>query len=90
VGGGGYQLRRVVPRSWTHLLATALDRDIPVRTELPGDWAQRLGVPDMTDGGGTSFLPWSGGGGDPVDMAVLGTRRAVFPLHGLDPDDPRD
>jgi acetoin utilization protein AcuC len=25
-----------------------------------------------------------------VDMAVLGTRRAVFPLHGLDPHDPRD
>jgi acetoin utilization protein AcuC len=90
VGGGGYQLRRVVPRSWTHLLATALDRDIPAKTELPGDWAQRLGVPDMTDGGGTAFRRWSGGGGDPVDMAVLGTRRAAFPLFGLDPDDPRD
>ncbi|MFC0545375.1 acetoin utilization protein AcuC [Kutzneria chonburiensis] len=90
VGGGGYQLRRVVPRSWTHLLATALDRDIPVKTALPGDWAQRLGVPDMTDGGGTAFQRWSGGGGDPVDMAVLGTRRAAFPLFGLDPDDPRD
>jgi acetoin utilization protein AcuC len=25
-----------------------------------------------------------------VDTAVLETRRAVFPLHGLDPDDPRD
>ena len=22
--------------------------------------------------------------------AILETRRAVFPLHGLDPDDPRD
>ena len=27
---------------------------------------------------------------DRVDPAVLDTRRAVFPLHGLDPDDPRD
>jgi acetoin utilization protein AcuC len=27
---------------------------------------------------------------DPVDVAILETRRAVFPLHGLDPDDPRD
>jgi acetoin utilization protein AcuC len=25
-----------------------------------------------------------------VDDAVRETRRAVFPLHGLDPDDPRD
>jgi acetoin utilization protein AcuC len=25
-----------------------------------------------------------------VDAAVLETRRAVFPLHGLDPHDPRD
>jgi acetoin utilization protein AcuC len=90
LGGGGYQLRTVVPRSWTHLIATVLDRDLDPATPLPDEWAERLGVPDMTDGGGTSFLPWSGEGGDPVDMAVLGTRRAAFPLHGLDPDDPRD
>ena len=27
---------------------------------------------------------------EPVDKAIRETRRAVFPLHGLDPDDPRD
>ena len=30
-GGGGYGLFRVVPRSWTHLLATVLDRDVDPR-----------------------------------------------------------
>jgi len=30
------------------------------------------------------------GGVDRVDTAVLDTRLAVFPLHGLDPHDPRD
>ena len=25
-----------------------------------------------------------------VDRAIARTRRAVYPLHGLDPDDPRD
>jgi acetoin utilization protein AcuC len=43
----------------------------------------------MTDGGDTSFVPWTEGA-DRVDPAVIETRRAVFPLYGLDPDDPRD
>jgi len=25
-----------------------------------------------------------------VDRSILATRMAVFPLHGLDPQDPRD
>ncbi|NED66041.1 acetoin utilization protein AcuC, partial [Streptomyces sp. SID10244] len=25
-----------------------------------------------------------------TDRAILATRRAVYPLHGLDPEDPRD
>ena len=29
-------------------------------------------------------------GGERIDTAIRETRRAVFPLHGLDPDDPRD
>jgi acetoin utilization protein AcuC len=31
--------------------------------------------------------PW-GTGGDPVDDAIRKTGRAIFPLHGLDPNDP--
>ena len=98
VGGGGYQLVRVVPRSWTHLLATVLDRDVKPRTPLPTDWVEMVrelapgtAVPlEMTDGAETGYRPWGDDGDDPVDVAIRDTRRAVFPLHGLDPDDPRD
>ncbi|PXY28735.1 acetoin utilization protein AcuC [Prauserella flavalba] len=98
VGGGGYQLIRVVPRSWTHLIATVLDRDVDPDTPLPAEWsdlvreaAPRAELPlRMTDGGDTGFAPWGDGLDDAVDVAIRDTRRAVFPLHGLDPDDPRD
>lgn len=98
VGGGGYQLARVVPRSWSHLLATVLDRDLPADTAIPGEWsvpvgraAPEIALPStMSDGGDCSFRRWQDGGEDPVDVAIRDARRAVFPLHGLDPDDPRD
>jgi acetoin utilization protein AcuC len=99
LGGGGYDLVRVVPRSWTHLLATVLDRDIDPNTPLPADWVAKATsllpasaeLPtSMTDGADTSFEPWGGGADSQVDRAILNTRRAVFPLHGLDPEDPRD
>ncbi|GGC59919.1 acetoin utilization protein AcuC [Hoyosella rhizosphaerae] len=57
----------------------------------------------MGDGGTGEYTPWSGSvvgtvTGPPslerdlarVDSAILETRRSVFPLLGLDPDDPRD
>ncbi|GAA5160221.1 MULTISPECIES: acetoin utilization protein AcuC [Amycolatopsis] len=98
VGGGGYQLIRVVPRSWTHLLATVLDRDVPPETPIPPGWADlvRKAAPqaelprEMTDGADPAHRPWGDADDDPVDIAIRDTRRAVFPLHGLDPDDPRD
>jgi acetoin utilization protein AcuC len=98
LGGGGYDLVRVVPRSWTHLLATVLDRDVEPATELPREWldvaervAPGLPLPDaMTEGADVAFEPWGGGAVEPVDIAIRDTRRAVFPLYGLDPDDPRD
>jgi acetoin utilization protein AcuC len=96
LGGGGYGLFRVVPRSWTHLLATVLDRDLDPRRPVPPGWvahASRLtGRPlptDMSDGVDVAHEPWTEGA-DQVDAAVVDTRRAVFPLHGLDPHDPRD
>jgi acetoin utilization protein AcuC len=96
LGGGGYGLFRVVPRSWTHLIATVLDRDITPDRSLPASWVahtasltgQELPI-SMTDGRDPSFAPWNDGA-ESVDTAVLAARRAVFPLHGLDPDDPRD
>ncbi len=98
VGGGGYQLIRVVPRSWTHLLATVLDRDVEPETALPTNWVAAISraaptaeiPPRMTDEAETKFVPWGDGADDPVDVAIRDTRRAIFPLHGLDPDDPRD
>ncbi|MTD53545.1 acetoin utilization protein AcuC [Amycolatopsis pithecellobii] len=98
VGGGGYQLIRVVPRSWTHLLATVLDRDVAPDTPIPPGWLDmvREAAPQaelpltMSDGADTAYRAWGDGDDDPVDVAIRDTRRAVFPLHGLDPDDPRD
>jgi acetoin utilization protein AcuC len=97
-GGGGYQLLRVVPRSWTHLLATVLDRDVAPGTRLPTEWttsvlalAPSAELPaTMSDGKDTAFSPWDPGSTERVDTAIRDTRHAVFPLHGLDPDDPRD
>lgn len=108
VGGGGYELVRVVPRSWSHLIAAVLGTPLAPETEIPEGWstlAQRYTVPDrvprtMSDGGDVSFTPWEPTGGDRgvvidrslarLDQSILDTRRSVYPLLGLDPDDPRD
>ncbi|MCK9895697.1 acetoin utilization protein AcuC [Frankia sp. AgB32] len=42
----------------------------------------------LGDGVGVRYRPWDAGEGDPdspLDQAVAATRRAVFPLRGLDP-----
>lgn len=98
LGGGGYSLVRVVPRSWTHLLATVLDRDLDPATAVPEQWlahavslAPDIAVPTaLTDECDVGFEPWDGTTDSPVDMAIRRTRDAVFPLHGLDPGDRRD
>ena len=99
LGGGGYSLIDVVPRAWTHLIAEAAAAPIPPVTELPAAYieyvARALGRQSpgrMTDGTDPWVRSWEAGfdPDDPVDSAVLETRRAVFPLHGLvtDPMDP--
>ncbi|WP_029137878.1 acetoin utilization protein AcuC [Nakamurella lactea] len=100
LGGGGYSVVRVVPRSWTNLLATVLDRDIDPRTGIGAGWLARaaelrphIEAPTtMTEGApdGIVFEPWDGMPELPVDRVIDDVRRAVFPLHGLDPFDPRD
>jgi acetoin utilization protein AcuC len=98
LGGGGYGLVRCVPRAWTHLLAEVTGDPIDPATEIPAAWAdgvRRRGLraeppTRMTDDGDLSWTPWQPDGVDAVDRAIGATRRAVFPLHGLDPDDPRD
>src|SRR4051812_8790323 len=97
VGGGGYELVHVVPRAWTHLLAEAAGRPIAPETLTPQAWRdyvrERTGAraPErMTDsehGSDVEVWTWSSGydPANPVDRAVLATRKAIFPEHGLDP-----
>jgi acetoin utilization protein AcuC len=93
-GGGGYALVQVVPRTWTHLLAEASGRPVDPASMTPRPWRdytrQRTGVPapqQMTDGAPATFIPFEAGydPDDPVDAAVLATRTATFPRHGLLP-----
>lgn len=106
LGGGGYSLVRVVPRSWTHLLAVVADRDVDASTPVPPAWTDlvRAARPSisppatMSDRragapgtpGVVDFEPWDGIEQSPVDRSIDEVRRAVFPAHGLDPFDPRD
>ncbi|MEV4807629.1 acetoin utilization protein AcuC [Nonomuraea sp. NPDC049421] len=93
-GGGGYELVQVVPRVWTHLMAELAGHPIDPATPTPEEWRrfvrQRTGETPpltMTDGRHPEFSDLSGGydPADPIDRAVMATRQAVFPLHGLDP-----
>jgi acetoin utilization protein AcuC len=94
-GGGGYAVVDVVPRTWTLLMAELAGRPVPPDTAVPESWrsyvAERFGrvAPlRMTDGADPAVKDWSTGydPADPVDRAILATRRAVFPHHGLDPE----
>ncbi|UQU66368.1 acetoin utilization protein AcuC [Couchioplanes caeruleus] len=98
-GGGGYALVEVVPRAWTHLLAVATGEPLDPATRTPPAWrslaAERCPrhiVPEtLTDGVPPPVEKWEPGTAhDPVDKAIMATRMAVFPQHGLDPHDPRD
>ncbi len=94
-GGGGYELLQVVPRTWTLLLAEAAGYPIDPGVRIPAPWredaSRRTGreAPEtMTDGTEPEFARFESGynPSDPVDRAILATRSAVFPEHGLMPD----
>ncbi|MFV0463406.1 MAG: acetoin utilization protein AcuC [Nostocoides sp.] len=97
LGGGGYELVNVVPRSWTHLTAIAAHKPIDVLTEVPAQWREhvqtvhgRTGPTRMGDLPAESLpiwvQPWSMGYNpeSSTDRAILAVREAVFPQHGLD------
>ena len=97
-GGGGYNVVSVVPRSWSHLIAIAAGRPVPLRTPVPEDWRNyvrdkygaRFGVepPEMMgDDVDLWWRSWEVGfdPNDEVDRTIMATRKEVFPLHGLDP-----
>ncbi|GHE53903.1 acetoin utilization protein AcuC [Streptomyces griseoaurantiacus] len=95
LGGGGYAVVEVVPRSWTHLVGIAAGHEIAPETVIPEGWRQRvyartrqLGPGRMTDGlWPVAHADWEAGydPADRLDQAVRATRRAAFPLRGLLP-----
>lgn len=97
LGGGGYEVVDVVPRSWTHLTAIAAHRPIDPQTETPQEWRdfveRRTGRPGPKRMGDLPAAnlpiwvqPWSMGYNpeSPVDRAVMAAREATFAHHGLD------
>jgi acetoin utilization protein AcuC len=97
LGGGGYATVDVVPRAWTHLLAIASGDPLAAEAPLPEPYLDyvdvrfgRRGPSTMSDGNrdAVDWVPAFDAGfdpADPVDQAILATRRVVFPYHGLDP-----
>lgn len=92
LGGGGYAVVDVVPRSWTHLVAIAAHQPIDPASDVPQSWRDEVyartrqpGPARMTDGRDAAFRPWEAGydPADRLDQTILATRKAVFPLRGL-------
>jgi acetoin utilization protein AcuC len=92
LGGGGYAVVDVVPRSWTHLVGIASHAPVDPLSEIPQSWRDevyaltaRPAPGRMTDGRTPAWQPWESGynPADRLDQAVLATRKAAFPLRGL-------
>ncbi|MGI5402095.1 acetoin utilization protein AcuC [Streptomyces sp. CA-135486] len=92
LGGGGYAVVDVVPRSWTHLVGIAGHAPVDPKSVIPSSWrdevyarTRQLAPGRMTDGREPVWREWESGfdPADRVDQAVLATRRAVFPVRGL-------
>jgi acetoin utilization protein AcuC len=93
-GGGGYEVVQVVPRTWTHLLAEASGQPLDPALPTPPAWRDYVGrrtraaAPEfMTEQAPATYPRFEAGydPGEPVDQAIMATREAVFPLHGLMP-----
>jgi len=99
-GGGGYELVHVVPRTWTHLLAEAAGQPIDPGARTPAPWRdyveRRTGLrapEQMTEGAPVRFESFESGHdlesghnlNEAIDQAIMATRNAVFPTHGLMP-----
>ena len=93
-GGGGYEHVHVVPRTWTHLLFEAAGVPLDPDTATPELWRETVSwttsqsAPErMTEGAPATYTDYEAGHdpGVPVDRAIMATRKAVFPQHGLLP-----
>ncbi|MDN5898715.1 MAG: acetoin utilization protein AcuC [Brachybacterium sp.] len=100
LGGGGYAVIDVVPRSWAHLTAIVTGEAIEATAPLPeaflaaADAARaehglspEPGIVTFGDGRPLAVRDWERGFDpeDALDRAVQAARRAVFPEWGLDP-----
>lgn len=92
VGGGGYACPEVVPRAWTHLIAEVTGHPLDPAAVVPAAYSSfvlsalnRPSPERMTDGQSPWPRPFELGFDpeDPVDQAVLATRKAVYPFWGL-------
>lgn len=100
LGGGGYAVIDVVPRSWTHLLAVATGEPIDPSAPLPQEFLEAAdrartehglspepSVRRFGDDRPLAVRDWEHGFNpeDPLDRAVQAARRGAFPEWGLDP-----
>lgn len=100
LGGGGYAVIDVVPRSWAHLIAIATGEPIEATAPLPEAFlaaaeaaraehglSPEPGIVTFGDGRPLAVRDWEQGFDpeDDLDRAVQAVRRAVFPDWGLDP-----
>jgi acetoin utilization protein AcuC len=93
-GGGGYELLWVVPRTWAHLLAEAAGCPIDPGARIPAAWREyafrrtgRRAPERMTEGAEVQYIRFESGydPADRLDQAIVATRAAIFPEHGLMP-----
>ena len=93
-GGGGYDLLQVVPRTWAHLLAEAAGHPIAPGARIPAAWREHASrgtgrqAPEfMTERAPAGYARFESGydPADPLDRAIMATRTAVFPEHGMMP-----
>ncbi|BCT77448.1 acetoin utilization protein AcuC [Sinomonas cyclohexanicum] len=93
-GGGGYEVVQVVPRAWAHLVGVAAGHPVSLHTPTPQPWRDyvrdeygKTAPALMGEDADLWWRSWEIGfnPNDPVDRAVMATRKEVFPLHGLDP-----
>lgn len=93
-GGGGYDIGETVPRVWANLTSIAAGRPLAPEVEIPPAWrelVESLGLGPAPARMGERRLPahrpWVDGfdPADPVDQAIMATRRSAFPALGLDP-----
>ena len=83
-GGGGYSVRNVVPRAWTHLLGIVSGQPVVPNAPIPECWRAEMGESaplTMSDGADASYRPFDGGFAphSRVDQAILATRGQYFP-----------